>query len=145
MGPMVLGSFADLCVDDVGASASFYVRLLELEVIVDQGWYCELGGGGRTLLALVEERHETVPDAADGLARGLLVSFEVDDAQQVAIAAAELGCAFIVPPVRDLGQFHFMVADPNGTVVDVIERVSLTTDDRRRLAALRRRWRGDVR
>jgi hypothetical protein len=38
-----------------------------------------------------------------------------------------------------------MVADPNGTVVDVIERVSLTTDDRRRLAALRRRWRGDVR
>ena len=97
MGPMVLGSFADLCVDDVGTCASFYVRLLELEVIVDQGWYCELGVDGRTLLALVEERHETVPDAADGLARGLLVSFEVDDAQQVAIAAAELGCSFIVP------------------------------------------------
>ena len=145
MGPMVLGSFADLCVDDVGACVSFYVRLLELEVIVDQGWYCELGVDGRTLLALVEERHETVPDAADGLARGLLVSFEVDDAQQVAIAAAELGCSFIVPPVRELGQFHFMVADPNGTVVDVIERVPLTTGDRRRLAALRRRWRGDVR
>ncbi|HEY5875774.1 MAG TPA: VOC family protein [Ilumatobacteraceae bacterium] len=142
---MVLGSFADLCVDDVGACASFYVRLLELEVIVDQGWYCELGVDGRTLLALVEERHETVPDAADGLARGLLVSFEVDDAQQVAIAAAELGCSFIVPPVRDLGQFHFMVADPNGTVVDVIERVPLTIDDRRRLVALRRRSRGGAR
>src|SRR5512134_505957 len=108
---MVLGSFADLCVGDVSACASFYVQLLELEVMVDQGWYCELGIAGRTLLALVEERHETIPDAADGRARGLLMSFEVDDAQHVAIAATELGCSFLVPPVRELGQFHFMVAD----------------------------------
>jgi len=145
MGPMVLGSFADLCVEDVGACASFYVRLLELEVMVDQGWYCELGIDGRTLLALVEQRHETVPDAADGPAHGLLVSFEVDDAQPVAVAATELGCSFLAPPVRELGQFHFMVADPNGTVVDVIERVPLTGGDRRRLAALRQRSRGRTR
>ena len=142
---MVLGSFADLCVEDVGACASFYVRLLELEVMIDQGWYCELGVDSRTLLALVEERHETIPDGAAGPARGLLVSFEVDDAQQVAVAATELACAFIVPPVRELGQFHFMVADPNGTVVDVIERVPLMAGDRRRLASLRHRRRGGAR
>ena len=142
---MVLGSFADLCVDDVSACSSFYVQLLDLDVMVDQGWYCELGIDGRTLLALVEERHETVPDAADGRDRGLLMSFEVDDAQHVAIAATELGCSFLVPPVRELGQFHFMVTDPNGTVIDVIERVALTTGDRRRLAALRRRSRNRVR
>jgi hypothetical protein len=142
---MVLGSFADLCVDDVGACASFYTRLLALEVVIDQRWYCELGIDGRTLLALVEDRHDAVPTAAAGPARGLLVSFEVDDAQSVAVTAVELGCSFIVAPVRELGQFHFMVADPNGTVVDVIERVSMTTDDRRRLAALRRRSRGGAR
>ena len=57
-------SFPDLCVADVVASAEFYCTLLDLDVLVNHGWYAELGREGDTLLALVEVGHETVPDPA---------------------------------------------------------------------------------
>jgi hypothetical protein len=44
----------------------------------------------------------------------------------------------LVDLVTELGQRHFMVADPDGAVVDVIQRVALTGADLRRLARHRR-------
>jgi catechol 2,3-dioxygenase-like lactoylglutathione lyase family enzyme len=138
---MVRASFADLCVVDVERSTRFYGELLHLEVLVDHGWYAELGSAGEIRLALVEASHETVPIEAGDRPRGLLVSFDVDDADAVASVAHELGCRFVLEPVRELGQRHFMVADPDGAVVDVIERVDLDADDRRRLVRYRRQHR----
>jgi catechol 2,3-dioxygenase-like lactoylglutathione lyase family enzyme len=136
---VVFNSFPDLCVGDVRAAATFYRSLLSLDVVVDHGWYVELGLGDRVLLALVQAGHETVPAPVGSPARGLLVSFEVDDAGVCADAAARMGCAFVVDLVAELGQRHFMVCDPDGAVVDVIQRVALTKPDRVRLAAYRRR------
>ena len=133
-----MGAFADLCVADVEASVDFYRRLLGLDVVVDHGWYAELGAGGRTLLALVASGHETVPPDAVAPARGLLVTFEVDDAGAVADVAAEMGCPIRWPLTVELGQRHVMVADPDGTIVDVVERVPMTAEDVRRLAGYRR-------
>jgi catechol 2,3-dioxygenase-like lactoylglutathione lyase family enzyme len=92
----------------------------------------------------VEAGHETVPIEAGARPRGLLVSFEVDDVDAVAAVAHELGCRFVLEPVRELGQRHFMVADPDGAVVDVIERVDLDADDRRRLVRHRMQHRRDT-
>jgi catechol 2,3-dioxygenase-like lactoylglutathione lyase family enzyme len=135
---MVTGAFADLSVRDVARSVEFYVELLGLDVVVDHGWYVELGVGERVVLALVVSGHETVPRHADGPARGLLVSFEVDDAAAVADRCVALGCRVVAPLTDELGQRHVMVADPDGTIVDVIERIPLTAGDVRRLAQLRR-------
>jgi catechol 2,3-dioxygenase-like lactoylglutathione lyase family enzyme len=138
-GPMVTGWFADLCVTDVAASREFYVRLLGLDVAVDHGWYVELSDDlGRVVLALVEDGHETVPAASGGPPRGLLVSFEVDDAAAVRARADELEAPTVVELCTELGQRHVMMADPDGTIVDVIERVPMTAADLRRLAVLRR-------
>ena len=141
---MVVGAFADLCVADVRASVDFYRRLLGLDVIVDHGWYAELGAGGRTLLALVASGHETVPPDAVAPARGLLVTFEVDDAGAVADVAAEMGDPIRWPLTVELGQRHVMVADPDGTIVDAVERVPMTPEDVRRLAGYRRVARAGV-
>lgn len=135
---VITNAFADLCVSDVERSVAFYRRLLGLGVVADQEWYVELGVAGRVLLALVQSGHATVPACAGHPARGVLVSFEVDDLEPVAAAAHELGCALLVPPTRELGQFHCMVSDPDGTVVDVIERIAFDRADRARLAAYRR-------
>lgn len=43
----------------------------------------------------------------------------------------------------ELGQCHFMVLDPDGAVVDVIERVPMTAEDRRHLARYRRDHRAE--
>jgi catechol 2,3-dioxygenase-like lactoylglutathione lyase family enzyme len=139
---MVTGWFADLCVRDVAVSRRFYEQLLDLECLIDQPWYVELGTGGRVVLALVEAGHPTVPPPAGSPPAGLLLSFEVSDAAEVA-ARCEALDAEVVSPLRvELGQRHFMVRSPDGTIVDVIQRVPITGEDRRRLAALRRRARG---
>ena len=135
---MVLGSFADLCVQDVEKSVAFYRSLLQLEVLVDHGWYAELGVGAQTLIACVQSGHETVPAITATPPRGVLLSFEVDSADAVYANAAAVGCPVLVDLVTELGQRHFMVADPDGTVVDVIQRVALTGADLRRLARHRR-------
>ena len=136
---MVTGWFADLCVSDVAASRRFYTDLLDLEVDVDHGWYVELSHDGRVVLALVERGHQTVPAAAGHPPRGLLVSFEVDDAAAVGARAGALGAPTVVELCSELGQRHVMVADPDGTIVDVIERMPMTAADLRRLVGLRRR------
>ena len=64
LAQMVVGWFADLCVADVGASRAFYAQLLDLTVLVDHGWYVELGVDDRVALALVQRGHETVPAQA---------------------------------------------------------------------------------
>ena len=136
---MVTGSFPDLCVGDVTASVGWYRALLDLDVVVDQGWYAELGVGGATLVAFVQSGHETVPSRAGARPGGVLVSFEVDDATSVAARADALGLDVAVELTVELGQRHLMVVDPDGAVVDVIERVPLERRDRARLAVLRRR------
>ncbi len=135
---MVVGWFADLCVADVGASVAFYTHLLDLTVLVDHGWYVELGVDDRVALALVQRNHETVPSQAWSAPCGLLASFEVTDANAVAERATALGAPIVVSLRRELGQHHLMVADPDGTVVDIIERVPLDAHDRRRLVTYRR-------
>ena len=137
---MLTGSFPDLCVCDVSTSARFYQALLGLDVIADLGWYVELGVGSTVLLALVEAGHETVPSAAVGPPRGLLVSFETDDIEALIDQARATGATFVLEPARELGQYHFMVTDPDGAIVDVIERVPFDQADRRRLVAYRRAY-----
>jgi catechol 2,3-dioxygenase-like lactoylglutathione lyase family enzyme len=136
---MVTGSFPDLCVADVATSVGWYRALLDLDVVVDHGWYAELGAGGRTLVAFVRSGHETVPPRAGRRPGGLLVSFEVDDAPAVAARAAELGLDIAVELTVELGQRHLMVVDPDGAVVDIIERVPFERRDVAHLAVLRRR------
>jgi catechol 2,3-dioxygenase-like lactoylglutathione lyase family enzyme len=135
---MVTGSFTDLCVDDVEASVGWYRALLDLDVVADQGWYAELGAGARTLVAFVQTGHETVPSRAGRRPGGILVSFEVDDATSVAARADTLGLDIVVELTVELGQRHLMVVDPDGAVVDIIERVPLERPDLARLAVLRR-------
>jgi catechol 2,3-dioxygenase-like lactoylglutathione lyase family enzyme len=135
---MVTGSFVDLCVGDVGTSVAWYRALLDLDVVVDHGWYAELGTATTTLIAFVRSGHETVPPAAGRRPDGLLVSFEVDDATSVATRARALRLDVVVELTVELGQRHLMVLDPDAAVVDVIERVPFQRHDLARLAALRR-------
>jgi catechol 2,3-dioxygenase-like lactoylglutathione lyase family enzyme len=128
----------EITTPDVEASVAFYRRLLGLDVVVDHGWYAELGAGGRTVLAVVASGHATVPPEAVAPARGVLVTFEVDDAGAVADVAGQMYAPIRWPLTVELGQRHVMVSDPDGTIVDVVERVPMSAGDVRRLAGYRR-------
>ena len=136
--------FPCLCVDDLVRSIVFYRALLDLDVTVDVGWYAELAGGGdgAATVAFVERGHSSVPPGFDVARGGVLVSVVVDDAT-AANARAEAVPAHFAQELRDedFGQRHFMVVDPDGFLVDVIETITPSVAFRRELVVGRRRWR----
>lgn len=55
---------------------------------------------------------------------GMVISLEVDDAKSALHTAEELGLDFAMEYKQEVwGQNHFMVRDPGGFVVDIVEHV----------------------
>ena len=122
---MRLSSFYPvICTDRVTETSDFYVRLLGFEVVFSADWYVSLRRGAHEL-AVLDAGHPTIPADYRKPVAGLLLNVEVDDvdAEYRRLVAGE-GLA----PVLDLrdepfGQRHFIVADPAGTLVDVITEI----------------------
>ncbi|MEV0148976.1 MULTISPECIES: VOC family protein [unclassified Nonomuraea] len=110
-----------LCTADLAASKDFYVRLFGYEVTFEADWYVSLRRGPYEL-ALLDHEHATLPPAYRRPVAGLLINFEVEDvdAEWERLVVRE-GLAPELPlRDEDFGQRHFIVADPNGVLVDVI-------------------------
>lgn len=113
-------------VADVVAARAFYVENFGLSVIFEADWYVQLHGATPAVqLAFIRPGHETVPAAfRDTHARGALVSIEVGDATALAQRFADRGMSLVYPLTDEpWGQRHFMVVDPSGLLVDVIEHI----------------------
>ena len=122
---MPLTSFyPTLCTSRLRESRDFYVGLLGFEPTFEADWYVSLRRSAEPAyeLALLDVEHPTLPDAHRASAQGVVLNFEVDD---VDAEWRRLVLGAGLPPVLDLcseafGQRHFIVADPNGVLVDVI-------------------------
>jgi uncharacterized glyoxalase superfamily protein PhnB len=114
----------------VQASKHFYQRLFDAEIIYEgeDGWIVLLRLGEGELGFMKSGLASQAPifrPAFEG--RGLWIAIDVDD------AAAEYRrlCALDAPielPLRDepWGDRHFVVRDPNGVGVDVVQRIAAT-------------------
>ena len=138
---MIDSIFPVLCVDDTSAHRDFYVQILGLEVMFDCGWYTALcvPGDQSRQVALVKAGHETVPTRFDEPARGCLVTVAVPDVDAVHDRAVDAGHQ----PVQELrdepfGQRHFMLEDPGGTLLDVIQWIAPSREFLREVAQWRR-------
>jgi uncharacterized glyoxalase superfamily protein PhnB len=115
-----------LMTDDVAATADFYVRHFRFKRMFDSGWYVHLQSSEdkRVNLAVMDGNHETIPEAGRGRVSGLILNFEVKDpdAEYERVVAAGLP---ILRSLRDedFGQRHFITADPNGVLIDVIKPI----------------------
>lgn len=112
---------------DVSATADFYVSHLRFKPLFSSDWYVHLQSceDQSVNLGIVQADHETIPEAARGkVSQGLLINFEVEDPDAVheRIVAAGLP---ILRTLRDeaFGQRHFIFADPNGVLIDVIKPI----------------------
>jgi len=110
-------------VADVAATAQFYEAHLGFVRTFSLDWYVQLRATSEHPfeLAIIAQDHDSIPLAGQGVTRNLILSFYVDDAtaQEQRLAAAGIP---IVQPLRDevFGQRHFIAADPNGILLDVI-------------------------
>lgn len=113
-----------ICTDRVAESAEFYTSLFGFETTFESDWYVSLRRPEppHYELALLDATHDTLPAAYRRPVQGLLLNFEVADVD--AEHERLVRRAGLVPELdlrsEDFGQRHFIVADPNGVLIDVI-------------------------
>lgn len=127
-----LGSFYPvIATRDVAASRHFYARHFGFEVSFEADWYVSLHrpDAPHYELALLDHAHPTIPDGyRTPLQGGLLLNFEVDDVdvehhRLVALAGLP---ELLSLRTEEFGQRHFIVAAPDGVMIDVITVVPAT-------------------
>lgn len=112
---------------DVAATAAFYTAHFRFEPLFESDWYVHLQSSedSRVNLGIVQANHETIPEPARGKgAAGLLINFEVRDPDAIYERVQAAGLP-ILRTLRDepFGQRHFITADPNGVLIDVIKPI----------------------
>ena len=110
---------------DVAGSKAFYSEHFGFQVTFETDWYVSLKAAQEPPfeLALLKADHPTVPkDFRRVLSGGLILNFEVDevDAEYERLRRAGLPIHLELRS-EDFGQRHFITADPNGVLIDVIQ------------------------
>jgi len=122
----ITSSYPVLMVEDVAATAAFYVRHLSFRPLFEADWYAHLQSTNEPAvnLAILQGDHETIPDGARGRACGVLLNFEVEDVDAVYDEAVAAGLPILLSlRDEDFGQRHFITSDPNGVLIDIIKPI----------------------
>ncbi|MEI5102661.1 VOC family protein [Streptomyces sp. PmtG] len=124
------GFYPVIATDRLAESHTFYTRLLGFETTFTSDWYVSLKRPGDSPyeLALLDHTHPTLPEGYRVPARGLLLNFEVPDVDAEWERLVTRGGLRSELALRseDFGQRHFIVADPNGVLIDVITPIAPT-------------------
>ncbi|WP_231906767.1 VOC family protein [Cupriavidus sp. D384] len=113
---------------DVPGTASFYATHFGFRPLFTADWYVHLQShtDASVNLAILDASHDTIPEAGRGkTAAGLLLNFEVEDVDAVHARIQRAGLPILLP-LRDeaFGQRHFITADPNGVMLDIITPIA---------------------
>jgi catechol 2,3-dioxygenase-like lactoylglutathione lyase family enzyme len=112
-----------LMTDRVAETAAFYETHFGFRRLFTADWYVHLQSATDpgVNLAVLDGSHETIPAAARGRVGGLILNFEVADVDAEHDRLAAAGLPMLLPLRSEaFGQRHFITADPNGVLIDVI-------------------------
>ncbi len=116
-----------LMTDRVAATARFYEDHFRFIRQFDSDWYIHLQSAedASVNLAILDRDHATIPSAGRGRqVDGLLLNFEVADVDAEYERAVSQGLTVLLAlRDEDFGQRHFIVQDPNGVMIDVIQPI----------------------
>ena len=111
---------------DVAGTADFYRTHFEFITMFEADWYVHLQSKDdpRVNLAILDGQHETIPESGRGETRGMILNFEVSDVDAVFDALRSAGLPMLKGLTDEVfGQRHFITADPNGVLIDVIRPI----------------------
>ena len=114
----------NICTDRMAETRDFYASLLGFVVRFEHaGWYIQLSAPANPQLQLgiVRRDHAFTPEAFQQPAQGVIISVQVEDVDAAYADAVKRGFR-IADELRDedFGMRHFMVADPNGLLVNIL-------------------------
>ena len=111
---------------EVVKTARFYTTHFGFKPLFESDWYVHLQSTTNPSVnfGVLDGNHQTIPEAARGKVSGMLLSFEVEDVdgEYDRLKAAGLP---VLQALRDedFGQRHFITADPNGVLIDIIKPI----------------------
>lgn len=115
-------AFTNILTKDVAITAQFYQDLLGMKRVGDFGWFVVLSHDDMPQfeLGILDQYHETIPETVSAEPTGIIVTFVVDDVEEVHSQAVAMEAEIIEKP-NDLpyGQRRLLLRDPTGAVVDV--------------------------
>ena len=115
----------------VAETSAFYVQHFGFFAAFEADWYVHLQSSldPSINLAIVDGQHPTIPVQGRGSVSGLLLNFEVGDpdAEYARLKAAGLPILLELRD-EDFGQRHFITADPNGVLIDIIKPIPPSED-----------------
>jgi len=127
---ILTGFYPVICTRRLRASHAFYTELLGFETTFEADWYVSLRRPGSIPyeLALLDHTHPTLPEAYRRPVGGLLLNFEVEDVDAEWERIVTRGGVRPELDIRDedFGQRHFIFADPDGVLIDMITPIEPT-------------------
>ncbi|OHV80614.1 VOC family protein [Ensifer sp. LCM 4579] len=117
--------------DDVQTTSDFYISHFRFQALFRSDWYTHLQSveDEHVTLAILDYRHETVPEMHRAPVKGLLLNFEIEDPDRLYAEVQASGLP-ILKPICDeaFGQRHFITADPNGVMIDIVKPIPPSSD-----------------
>lgn len=117
-----------ICTERLDDAVDFYTSHFGFEKTFTSEWYVSLQKPEppHYELALLDATHPSMPAAYRRPAQGLLLNFEVDDVDAEHARLVDGAGLTPVLPLRseDFGQRHFILAAPDGVLVDVITPIA---------------------
>jgi catechol 2,3-dioxygenase-like lactoylglutathione lyase family enzyme len=125
MGTRLSSFYPVIASADVAAAHDFYATHFGFEATFTADWYVSLHrpDAPQYELALLDSAHPTIPEGHRTPVRGgLLLNFEVDDvdAEHRRLVGEEGLREILSLRTEAFGQRHFIVAAPDGVLIDVI-------------------------
>jgi catechol 2,3-dioxygenase-like lactoylglutathione lyase family enzyme len=111
-----------LHVRDLAAARAFWVGLLELEVLVDDGGYVRVGGGDGFHIGLEQWPDDQMPAEAATGPQGpdLEIVVRVDDVERTSKRLRLAGFPIVLGPMETpWGTLHTWTRDPEGRSVSI--------------------------
>jgi len=124
-------SFLVLIVKDLEKAKSFYLNNFGFSIAFQNEWYLHMVSESGIQVAFMWPNQPTQPEIFkkqyDG--KGFILSLEVDDADQ-AYSHAKNNSLDIALDLKseEWGQRHFVIKDPNGVYVDVVQATEPTEE-----------------
>ncbi|TDC15940.1 glyoxalase/bleomycin resistance/extradiol dioxygenase family protein [Streptomyces sp. 8K308] len=133
MSAELSGFYPVIASRDVAASHRFYADHFGFAATFEADWYVSLHrpDAPRYELALLDHAHPTIPEGHRTAIRGgLLLNFEVDDVDaEHRRLVGRAGLPEVLSlRTEEFGQRHFIVAAPDGVLIDVITVVRATAE-----------------
>ena len=108
----------------------FYVTHFGFDVAFEASWFIYLVGPAKensrgATLAFMHPDHPSNPPGPESFdGKGMILTIEVSDAKKVFERFSAAGGPIVYPLVdEDWGQRRFMIRDPAGVLVDIVEQI----------------------